>query len=200
MAELEATQATEATAQDAANEATDTDTAQTEQATDASAELAKLKAEIARQKAALDKATKEAGDAKKALRAKQTAEEQAAEIEKEQKDALQRELEELRKERAVATISRRVITFVQDEAAATSIASAMYGAEDTDAVIDAFNRAWTAREKALKLEYGRVPAPGAGSAEGPTITKAQLDAMTYKDRVGFANAHPDEYNRLMGRS
>ena len=47
------------------------------------AELAKLRAEMAKQKAALDKVTKEAGDYKKQLRAKQSAEEIAAQIERE---------------------------------------------------------------------------------------------------------------------
>ena len=31
------------------------------------------------------------------------------------------------------------------------------------------------------------------------ITKTQLDAMTYVERVKFAKEHPDEYNKLMGR-
>ena len=52
------------------------------------AELAKLRAEMAKQKAALDKATKEAGDYKKQLRAKQSAEEIAAEEAKVQQEAL----------------------------------------------------------------------------------------------------------------
>ena len=56
-----------------------------------------------------------------------------------------------------------------------------------------------AKEKALRLEYGKIPAPGVGAGDGPTITKAQLDSMKYVERVKFANEHPDEYNKLMGR-
>ena len=142
-----------------------------------SAEIAKLKAEMARQKAALDKATKEAAENKRLLRAKQTAEEAAAEAEKERQEAIEKELNELRKERAVAQVSKHVFTFVQDEKAATSIAEHLYGAEDADAVVDALAKAWAAREKALKLEYGKVPAPGAGSPDGVPMTKAQIMAI-----------------------
>lgn len=145
------------------------------------AEIARLKAELARQKAAMDKATKEAGDAKKALRARQTAEEAAAEAEKERQEAIEKELNELRKERAVAQTSKRVFTFVQDEKTATSIAEYLYGAEDSEAAIDAFSKAWAAKEKALKLEYGKIPAPGVGSPDGTPMTKAEI--MRIKDPV-----------------
>lgn len=171
----------------------------TEQKPQESAELTKMKAELARMKAAMDKAAKEAGDAKKALRAKQTAEEAAAEAEKEQKEAILKELEDLRKERAVANSSKRIMTFIQDEKAATGIAEALYGAADVDLAVDGFAKAWAAKEKALKLEYGKIPAPGVGGTDGPSITAEQLKGMGYKERVEFANKHPDEYNKLMGR-
>lgn len=166
---------------------------------DSAAELAKLKAEFAKQKAALDKATKEAGDAKKALRARQSVEEQAAEAQKEELATLKQQLEELTKERTVAVTSKSVFAFVQDETAANSIANALYGANDVDAALNALSKAWAAREKQLKLEYGKVPAPGAGGTDGPTITRAQLDAMKYTDRLEFATKYPDEYSKLMGR-
>lgn len=163
------------------------------------AEIARLKAELAKQKASLDKATKEAGDAKKALRAHQSAEEAAAEAEKERQEAIEKELQELRKERAVAVSSKKVFTFIQDENTANAIANALYGAEDIDAALDAFQKAWTAREKALKVEYGKLPAPGIGNSDGPTISRSQLDSMGYKDRIAFKQKHPEEYEKLMGR-
>lgn len=163
------------------------------------AEIARLKAELAKAKAATDKATKEAGDYKKQLRAKQTAEETAAEEAREQQEARDRELAELRKKFAVAETSKKVMGFVGDESVSSEIAEYLYGAEDVDAALTAIQKAWTAREKALRLEYGKIPAPGAGGTDGPTITKAELDAMTYIERVKFATEHQDEYNKLMGR-
>ena len=164
-----------------------------------SAELARLKAEMARQKAALDKATKEAGDYKKQLRAKQSAEEAAAEDAKALQESMKAELEQLRKEKAVATTTAKIVPFIGDNAAAEQIAEYLYGAEDVDAALTAIQKAWTAKEKALKLEYGKIPAPGVGAADGPTITREQLDAMKYQDRVKFRQEHRDEYEKLMGR-
>lgn len=172
---------------------------QTEQAQQ-DAGAAQAKADIAKMKAALDKATKEAAEYKRALRAKQTAEEAAAETEKEQREAIEKELAELRKERAVANSSKRVMTIIPDENVATGIAEALYGAADIDLAIDMIAKAWTAKEKALRIEFGKIPAPGVGNTDGPTITKEQLDGMGYKDRLKFSAEHPDEYKKLMGRT
>ncbi|MBO7727890.1 MAG: hypothetical protein J6S50_05155 [Oscillospiraceae bacterium] len=193
MAELETNVGTE-TSQEVETETTAETTETTE-----SAELARLKAEIAKQKAALDKATKEAAESKRALRAKQSAEEIAAEEAKTQQEALMKELETLRKEKAVAAMTAKAVPFIGNNDAAAELAEYLYGAEDADAALTAIQKAWTAREKALRLEYGKIPAPGAGGTDGPMITKEQLDAMKYVDRAKFASEHPDEYNRLMGR-
>lgn len=157
------------------------------------------KAENARLKAALDKATKEAGDAKKALRAKQSEEEAAEAERKEAYEAQAKELADFKKRFEVAEIAKKAMGFVGDEATANTVAESIYGAENADAVIAAFNKAWTAKEKALRLEFGKIPAPGAGVTSGPTVTKEQLDAMSYTERIEFANKNHDEYERLMGR-
>ena len=162
-------------------------------------ELAKLRAEMAKQKAALDKATKEAGDYKKQLRAKQSAEEIAAEEAKVQQEALMQELETLRKEKAVAATTAKITPLIGDSEVAGQIAEYLYGAEDVDAALTALQKAWTAKEKALRLEFGKIPAPGAGASDGPTITREQLDGMKFPERVKFMNEHRDEYERLMGR-
>ena len=162
-------------------------------------ELSKLRAELAKQKAALDKATKEAAESKRALRAKQSAEEAAAEEAKEAQEARDKELAELRKKFAVADTSKKVMAFLGDETIATQVAEYLYGAEDIDAALTAIQKAWTAKEKGLRLEYGKIPKPTAGETEGSGLTKAELDAMTYKQRVEFANKFPDEYAKLMGR-
>ena len=164
-----------------------------------SAELAKLRADLAKQKAALDKATSEAASMKKQLRAKQTAEEAAAEEAKAQQDALMQELETLRKERSVASTTAKIIPLVTDSTVAGQVAEYLYGAEDVDSAIAAIQKAWAAKEKALRLEYGKIPAPGPGASEGPTYTREQVHAMKYEERVKFAREHRDEYNKLMGR-
>ena len=175
------------------------DTTQEETETTESAEIAKLRAEMAKQKAALDKATKEAGDYKKQLRAKQSAEEVAQEEAKALQQSMQEELEQLRKEKAVAATTAKVMALLGDDTASAQAAEYLYGAEDVDAALTIFQKAAVAKEKALRLEFGKIPAPGVGASDGPTITKEQLDGLGYKDRLEFATKYPDEYERLMGR-
>ena len=130
---------------------------------DSTAEIARLKAELARQKAAIDKATKEAAQYKRDLRAKQSAEEIAAEEKKAADEKAAQEIEELRREvartKAVKAVMSRLGT---DEEASGKVAEYLYGAEDIDAALTEIQKAWMAKEKALKLEYGKVPPPGAG--------------------------------------
>ena len=147
--------------------------AQETQQTD-NAELARLKADIVKQKAAIDKATKEAAEYKRLLRAKQSEAEIAAEAEKERQEADAKELEALRREKAVSQISTRMFAFTQDEKASDVIAEALYGADDIDLAMDELNKLWVAREKALKLEYGKIPAPGVGSANSGGMTKTEI--------------------------
>ena len=198
MAELDntvvETEATEATEVTEAKEAAPTDAEIA-----ANAEIAKLRRELAAQINKNDALAKENASQKKQLRAQQTAEEAAAEEKKEADAALQNELNELRKKFAVADTSKKVMSFINDETTANTVAEYLYGAEDVDAAITAIQKAWTAREKALRLEYGKIPAPGAGSSDGPTVTKSQLDAMSYTERAKFLTEHPDEYRKLMGR-
>lgn len=136
-------------------------------AEDLAGELAKAKAELLRYKAATDKAAKEAAEAKRALRAKQSAEEIAAEEKKAADERAAQEIEELRREvartKAVKSVMSKLGT---DEETSGKVAEYLYGAEDVDAALTEIQRAWTAREKALKLEYGKVPPPGAGGANG----------------------------------
>lgn len=130
-------------------------------------ELAKAKAELLKYKAATDKAAKEAAEAKRALRAKQSAEEIAAEEKKAEAERAAQEIEELRREvartKAVKSVMSKLGT---DEETSGKVAEYLYGAEDVDAALTEIQRAWTAREKALKLEYGKVPPPGSGGANG----------------------------------
>lgn len=165
-----------------------------------SVELARLRAELAKAKAATDKATKEAAEAKRSLRAKQSAEEIAAEEKKAQDEERDRKLAEYEKRFFVAETSKKVMKIVGDESVADTVAEYLFGAADVDGAVDAFAKAWTAKEKQLRLEFGKIPAPGTGASDGPTITREQLDALPYRDRIEFANTHPDEYNRLMGRT
>lgn len=134
---------------------------------DLTAEVTRLRAEMARQKAAMDKALSETNSYKKQLRAKQTAEEVAAEEAKAAEEARNNELNELRKKFQVMEITKNVaVELGCGEDSSNKIAEFINGAEDPNAVISEFKKILAAQEKKLRLEFGRVPPPGAGAANG----------------------------------
>ena len=166
MAEETLTESTETTV-NTNEQVTPAESEQAEQANNGNDELAKAKADLAKLKAALDNATREAGNYRKQLRAKQSAEEIAAEEQKAQDEAKQKRLEELEREIAkINTVKSVMSKLGTDEGVSGKIAEYLYGAEDADAALTELQRYWTAKEKALRLEYGKIPAPGIGGANG----------------------------------
>ena len=150
-------------------------------------EIAKLRAELVKQKEAINKATKEAADYKRALRAKQSEEEIAAEEKKASDEAIEKELLALRKEVAQAKTVKTVMGKLgTDEEVSGKIAEYLYGAEDPDAALTEIQRAWAAKEKAIRLEFGKIPAPSAGGANGEDPEKAK--AINLAKEIGRERA------------
>ena len=134
---------------------------------DENAEIARLKAELVKQKAAIDKATKEASEYKKQLRTKQSDEEIAAEEKKAADEAFQKEIEELRREVAKTKAVKAVMSKLGTaEDISGRIAECLYGAEDVENALTEIQKAWAAKEKALRLEFGKLHAPGIGGDGG----------------------------------
>ena len=160
------------------------------------AEIARLNAEMARQKAALDKATKEAGDARKALKAKMTQEEIDAAAKQEAEEKAAKELDELR--RAVAkgnTVKTVMGKLGLDEESAGNLADHLYGAADIDNALLEIQKAWQAKEAALKKEYGRVTAPGAGADSN----SPEAQAIRRASEFGKArNAQNEQAQKALG--
>lgn len=141
------------------------------------AEIARLKAEMAKQKAAMDKATKEAGDAKKALKQKMTQEEIDAAAKQEAEEKAAKELDELRREVAKGKTVKTVMGKLGlDEDSAGNLADHLYGAADIDNALLEIQKAWQAKEAALRKEFGKITGPGAGadsnSPEAQAIRRA----------------------------
>lgn len=154
---------------------------------DLAKQLEQLKADMAKQKAALDAATSEAGKYKKELRAKQTQEEIDAANKKEAEEKAAQELEELRKEVARAKSTKTVMSKLGvDEDAAGKIAECLIGCEDAENALLLIQKAWETKEKALRLEYGKIPGPGAGG-NGSEDAEEQ-EAIALAKRLGKARA------------
>ena len=143
---------------------------------DLNAQIEQLKADIAKQKEAISKATKEAADYKRALRAKQTQEEIDAENKKEAEEKQAARLAELEKQVARANCTKSVMAKLSvDEETAGQIAECLAGCEDIENALLLIQKAWEAKEKKLKLEYGKIPGPGAGGGSEDKETQAALE-------------------------
>lgn len=150
------------------------------------AQIEQMKADMAKQKAALDKATKEAGDARKALKAKMTQEEIDAANKKEAEEAAANRLAELEREVARAKSTKSVMAKLgMDEESAGKIAECMAGCEDIDNALLLIQKQWEAKEKALKIEFGRIPGPGSG---GSTEDKEMAAALELAKELGESRA------------
>ena len=159
------------------------------------AEIARLKAEMAKQKNALDKATHEASEARKSLKAKMTQEEIDAASKQEADEKAAKELEDLRREVAKGKTVKSVMGKLGlDEDTAGNLADALYGATDIDNALLSIQKAWQIREKALRLEYGKITGPGAG-ADG---NSPEAQAVKRAAEIGKArNAQNEQAQKAM---
>lgn len=151
---------------------------------DLATQLEQTKTELARMKAAFDRAAhesserkKELDEAQKTLKAKMTAEEIAAQEKKEADEKRDREFAELQKKVAKAEGTKNVMAKLGvDEDAAGKIAESMIGCDNPDNALLLIQQAWTAKEKALRIEFGKIPGPGAGgSSEEDAAEKAAIE-------------------------
>lgn len=147
------------------------------------AEIARLKSDLAKQKSALDAATSEAGKYRKELKSKMT-QEQIAESEKQEAaEKAAKELADLRKEVAKGKTVKSVMGKLGiGEEDAGELAEHLYGAENIETALLLIQKAWTAKEKALRLEFGKVPPPGAGGANGEDAEEQR--ALEMAKRMG----------------
>ena len=147
------------------------------------AEIARLKSDLAKQKSALDAATSEAGKYRKELKSKMT-QEQIAESEKQEAaEKAAKELADLRKEVAKGKTIKSVMGKLGiGEEDAGELAEHLYGAENIETALLLIQKAWTSKEKALRLEFGKVPPPGAGGANGEDAEEQR--ALEMAKRMG----------------
>ena len=155
------------------------------------AQIEQMKADMAKQKKALDDATKEAGDYRKQLKAKMTQAEidEANKKEAEEKQAAR--LAELEKEVARTRSSKSVMAKLGvDEENAGKIAECLIGCEDIDNALLLIQKTWEAKEKALRLEFGKIPGPGAGGSGGEDAEERA--AIERAKRLGRSRAEGDK--------
>lgn len=150
------------------------------------------------QKSTFDKTASELAEAKRQLKAKQTEEERKEAERLEAQQAIEKELAELRKDKAVSESKAKFLGLGYDEKLAAETAKALADG-DMDKV---FANQQIHIENVKKAERASAlagdPKPPAGSSGGAKITKEQFDAMGYSERLKLHNEQPELYKQFTG--
>lgn len=154
--------------------------------------------EIARLKAALNKASSEASDFKKQLREKMSTEEK----EKAEKEAADKEKDELiaklLRNQDVTNYTAKLIGLGMNEADAKKTAETMpSGLKDT--FFEACTNLKSDIERKVKAEITKgTPRPDGGNEKPEGVTKEQFNKMSYMERLELKKNNPTEYENLKG--
>lgn len=160
------------------------------------AQLAAERAANAKNKQALDRALKEKGDVTKALRAKQTAEEQEAEAKAEAEKLQAEKFENMSKElnhmKAVNAYQKVIGNGKDIDSLIEAVADADHSLIATVIANEVQRQVKEAKAEWLKSR----PAINAGGGEESTITQEQFNKMNYHERVEFKNKNPELYKKF----
>ena len=182
-------------------EVTNDNTTDTPKVEDLMSELAQLKADMARNKNALDKALREKGEITKKLREKQTAEEAEAEAKAEAEAA--RAEREAEMEKTIATYEAKSM-FAEMGLSGNDLETAVKAKIDGDdktvysVIVKHFEKKYESALKTKESEWlGNRPQVNVGVGEsGTALTKEQFDNMTYKQKVELKNKDIETFNKL----
>ena len=154
-------------------------------------------AEIDRLKSALSKSNSEAADYKRQLKDKMTAEELKAKEDAEKWDKIEKERDELLKEKAISTNKAKLLELGYESKLAEETAEAMANGE-LDKVFANQKKHLDNVEKKIKSEILKdTPKPEGGSSSNE-MTKEKLRGMSAQDRYKYSVEHPDEYKQIYG--
>ena len=143
----------------------------------------------AKLKAAFDKTASEAADFKRKLRESQTEEERRASEDKEARDKIQSDYNELLRRVQVSDHTSRFLSLGYDKALATETATALV-AGDLDKVFANQQKALDAHEQKLKEKLlNETPKPPAGAGTDPTSHQKAADAALASGDMSLAAYH-----------
>ena len=180
-------------------------TDETKQETTETANLAELQKQIRALESERDKlkqsvsnASADASKWKKQYQEKLSAEEMAQAKQDEANAAMQKELEDLRRERNIAKISGALVAndIGMDAETANKVAEAM-NAGETDKVLDGIRQFIITHDKALNENAIRGNQVLSGGKTTPVVSKQDFDKMGYKELVQLKNEHPELYAEYM---
>lgn len=155
--------------------------------------------ELANMKSALDKATHEAAENKRALKSAQEASNKTKGSADETIANLQKRVEELTRVNDMNALKTNYLGIGYDAALAEEKANAWLDG-DLEKMLDCEKRFLEAHDKAYKAELMKdTPRPGkVGTGTPVNMTPEKFKKLPFQDRARFANEHPDEYKKLYG--
>ena len=143
----------------------------------------------------LDKATAEAAEYKKQLRATMSEQERKAQEEAERIALLQAENDKLKAEKAIAESAKELVAIGYDSKLAADTAKALYSG-DSAAVIKAQAQFVEAQVKAAIAESVKSMPTPPGGGNSSTLTKEQFKKMSIAEQVDVYNKTPELYAEL----
>ena len=153
-----------------------------------------MRVEMAKMKKSLDKATGEAADYKKQLRAKQSEDEIRLQEKAEKEAERQEQFEKLLKENTVNKLSKNFLKLGYPEDKAEEAANAQYeGDTETLFCIQSEVQASLIKQKEAEWLKSRPPVATGVGDEKTTVTKEQFNKMGYSERVEFKQKYPETY-------
>lgn len=160
------------------------------------AEMAALKAENKRLKAATDKATADASNWKKKYTATQTDAERLSMEKAEEEAKKQQELDDLRKFKVVTEAKDQYRRLGYSDELAKSAAEAQFAGdfEELARIQQSYQDELAKQIKADLMKS--MPAPATGNDDSVQVTKEQFKAMSYREQVEFKRNHPTAYEKL----
>lgn len=162
-----------------------------------SAKVQEMLVEMAKQKRAIDKLTKENKELTQKYRATLSEKEQAS-LEKAEAEAQRNEeFESLKRQVRVNELTENFMDLGYSKDLAKKAATAQADG-DTDTLLDIQKQFNDAQKKSWEAEfYKNRPELRAGNGEGAAVTKEQFEAMSLAERTKLKRENKAEYDRLI---
>lgn len=154
--------------------------------------------ELERLKNANSKANSEAAEWRRKHNALLDEDEKKKQEEAEAREAMMKELEELRKASSTSAYTAKYLSLGYTEELAADTARALVEG-NMDKVFANAEKYKAEIEKQVRASvYKDSPRPEGGTSRTKAITKEQFDNMDYSERLKLFNENKDTYNELMG--
>lgn len=157
-----------------------------------------LEAENGKLKQSVTNASADASSWKKKYQEKLSDEDKAKEQQDEATAAMQKELEDLRKERNIARYTGTLVAqdIGMDSNTAKAVAEAL-NAGETDKVFDGIRQFIKAHDKSLRESALKNNQTLPGGSVDKTVSKEEFDKMSLSEMMAFKVEHPDLYSEYI---